>query len=483
MLILAIDQGTTGTTTLLINHEGEIVARSYREFPQIYPKPGWVEHNPTEIWQTVLLTVRDVCKQTDEAIAAVGITNQRETTVVWDRETGEPVHNAIVWQCRRTADKCNALREHAPEIHAKTGLPLDAYFSATKIRWILDNIEFRDPAELCFGTIDSWIIWKLTSGKVHATDYTNASRTLLFDITKKQWDPEFCSLFDVPSVMLPPVKPSASRFGFVTGIPQLQGVPIAGVAGDQQAALFGQACFKRGQVKNTYGTGCFTVMNTGDTPIFSSNGLITTIAVNGDGQPCYALEGSIFIAGAAIQWLRDEMKFIENAAESEAIAKSINSTDGVYLVPAFVGLGAPHWDMDARGAIVGLTRGSNRKHIIRAALESIAYQTNDVVKLMESDSGIPIDRVAVDGGASANNFLMQFQADILIKMVERAEIIESTALGAAFLAGLNVGFWESSEKLAAIRRIDKRFFHTMNPARRKALIDGWDKALRQTMVH
>lgn len=482
MLILTIDQGTTGTTTMLVNRDGRIVDRAYREFKQHYPNPGWVEHDPLDIWRTVLDSVKAVCTHVSEPITAVGITNQRETTVVWDRKTGEPVYNAIVWQCRRTADRCHELRSEAATIRHKTGLPVDAYFSATKVEWILKHVSDRSPETLCFGTIDSWLIWQLTNGQVHATDYTNASRTLLYNIIDRQWDADLCRMFGIHPAMLPEVKPSAADYGHITSIPRLHGVPIAGVVGDQQAALFGQLCFRPGQVKNTYGTGCFVVMNTGDSTIFSDQGLITTLAVNAEGGPCYALEGSIFIAGAAVQWLRDELKLIQNAAESEAAAMSVDDTGGVYLVPAFVGLGAPHWDMDARGTLVGITRGTNRKHIIRATLEAIAYQTYDVVKLMETESATAIPALAVDGGATANNFLMQFQADILQTDIHRPAIIETTAMGAAYLAGLRTGVWKSTDELSAIHQIDKTFHPQMDADRQHQLLAGWQRALRQTMT-
>ena len=485
MHILAIDQGTTGTTTVLYNELGKIVCKAYREFTQIYPNPGWVEHDPEEIWQTVIDTVDEVMKSQGTSgfnqaqIVSLGITNQRETTIVWNRKTGKPVYNAIVWQCRRTAEMCQKFAESKELIQQKTGLPLDAYFSATKLKWILDNIDTGNLDDLCFGTIDTWLIWKLTGGKVHATDITNASRTLLFNIDTKQWDAELCSLFKVPISLLPEVKKSIDDYGLVSSIESLNGVPICGVAGDQQAALFGQTCFTKGQVKNTYGTGSFMVMNTGEERIQSENGLVTTLAVNEYGEPCYALEGTIFIAGAAIQWLRDELQIILKASDSEQMATTIKDNGGVYLVPAFVGLAAPYWDMDARGALVGLTRGTNRFQIVRAALEAMAYQSLDVLTAMESDSQTTIKELVVDGGAVANNFLMQFQADLLNRPVLRPKVIESTSLGVAMMAGLKVGVWQSAEELRALKIIDRTFLPEMDDDKRYSLYAGWQKAIRQ----
>ena len=485
MHILAIDQGTTGTTTVLYNELGKIVCKAYREFTQIYPNPGWVEHDPEEIWQTVIDTVDEVMKSQGTSgfnqaqIVSLGITNQRETTIVWNRKTGKPVYNAIVWQCRRTAEMCQKFAESKELIQQKTGLPLDAYFSATKLKWILDNIDTGNLDDLCFGTIDTWLIWKLTGGKVHATDITNASRTLLFNIDTKQWDAELCSLFKVPISLLPEVKKSIDDYGLVSSIESLNGVPICGVAGDQQAALFGQTCFTKGQVKNTYGTGSFMVMNTGEERIQSENGLVTTLAVNEYGEPCYALEGTIFIAGAAIQWLRDELQIILKASDSEQMATTIKDNGGVYLVPAFVGLAAPYWDMDARGALVGLTRGTNRFQIVRAALEAMAYQSLDVLTAMESDSQTTIKELVVDGGAVANNFLMQFQADLLNRPVLRPKVIESTSLGVAMMAGLKVGVWQSAEELRALKIIDRTFLPEMGNNERDRLYAGWQKAVRQ----
>lgn len=480
--ILAIDQGTTGTKSVCFDESGNAVAKAYREFRQIYPQPGWVEHDPEEIWQTVETTVNEVLSQIDGQIDAVGITNQRETTVVWDRETGNPVYNAIVWQCRRTASFCGELASHADLFKQRTGLPIDAYFSGTKIRWILDHTDHPNPDNLAFGTIDTWLIWKLTNGNVHATDFTNASRTLLFDIHKKEWDPELSGIMGVPTSLFPDVKRSQDDFGTVESISALSGVPIAGVAGDQQAALFGQTCFDAGELKNTYGTGCFLMLNTGDQAVISSKGLITTLAADGRGDPCYALEGSIFVGGAAIQWLRDELHLIENAADSEAAAEAVPDNGGAYLVPAFVGLGAPHWDMDARGVLVGLTRGVNRNHFIRTALESMAYQTHDVLAVMAGETGMTLTTLAVDGGASANNFLMQFQADLSDLVVQRPRQIESTSLGAAYLAGLSVGFWPDAKSLKAQKAVERTFKPKMDEPTRQNLLSGWRHALRQAMT-
>lgn len=482
MYILSIDQGTTGTTAALYDQSGSMAGKAYREFTQIYPKPGWVEHDPLEIWQTVIDCMEELLSLYPKKIATIGITNQRETTILWDRKSGVPIYNAIVWQCRRTADYCERLREHEDLFRSKTGLPLDAYFSGTKIKWILKNAKGYRLDDILFGTVDSWLIWKLTGGNVHATDYTNASRTLLFDIHEKQWDQELCSLLGVPIPILPQVKKSMDIYGVVESIPSLSDIPILGVAGDQQAALFGQTCFKKGQIKNTYGTGCFMIMNTGSEAISSKKGLITTLAVDGKGEPCYALEGSIFIAGAAIQWLRDELKILENASDSEDAACAVEDNGGVYLVPAFVGLGAPHWDMQARGVLVGLTRGTNRNHIIRAALESMAYQTHDVLSTMEEETGIRTKRLAVDGGASANNFLMQFQADIINRRVTRPSLIESTSQGTAYLAGLRAGIWKDHKELTGLKTYKKEFVPSRNEKKRKRLLEGWQKALRQAML-
>ena len=482
MYILSIDQGTTGTTTILYDRNGKIAAKAYKEFTQIYPEPGWVEHDPMEIWQTVVDTVGELCSQYAGKIAAIGITNQRETTVVWDKKTGAPIYNAIVWQCRRTAEYCEEIREHEALFKSKTGLPIDAYFSGTKIKWLLNNVKNYDIENLAFGTIDTWLIWKLTGGRVHATDYTNASRTIVFNIREKKWDQELCEILGVPISILPEVKKSVADYGSVESIPEIKDVPIFGVAGDQQAALFGQACFNEGQIKNTYGTGCFVMLNTGLKAVESNKGLLTTLAVNSNGEPCYALEGSIFIAGAAIQWLRDELKIIEKVSDSEEAALSVENNNGVYMVPAFVGLGAPHWDMQARGVLVGLTRGANRNHIIRSALESIAYQTHDVLSIMEEEAGIKINKLAVDGGGVANNFLMQFQADIIKKSVLRPAITESTSLGAAYLAGLKAGIWKDCDQLSRLKAYEREFMPAMDEKKRKELLQGWHKALRQAMV-
>ncbi len=481
MAILAIDQGTTGTTCMLFDPSGRVLARAYRELRQIYPRPGWVEHDPEEIWQTVVGCVEEVLSTRPAEVAAIGITNQRETTVVWERATGRPVHHAIVWQCRRTSDRCARYGSESAHITGRTGLPVDAYFSATKVRWILDHHPEADPAGLAFGTVDAWLVWKLTGGRVHATDVTNASRTLLFDIRNRRWDPDLAELFGVPECMLPEARPSMGGFGRVSSIAALDGVPIAAVAGDQQAALFGQCCFDRGAVKNTYGTGCFMMMNTGSEFVRSSNGLLTTLALDGNGDSCFALEGSVFIGGAVIQWLRDGLHLIDDAADSEPIALQAGSNGGVYLVPAFVGLGAPHWNMEARGVITGLTRGSGREHIVRAALESIAFQSHDVFRAMVADTGIEPQALTVDGGAVRNGFLMQFQADMLGIPVHRPANIESTALGAACLAGLRAGVWPSSAGFRALNAVERTFSPEMESTCRAQLIEGWRKALRQTL--
>jgi len=479
VFILAIDQGTTGTKSILFDQKGKIVKSAYREFTQFYPEPGWVEHDPVEIWQTVVETVQDLCSEYQGQIAAIGITNQRETTVIWDKLTGKPVYNAIVWQCRRTTKMCGELKKHQDLFQSRTGLPVDAYFSGTKIRWILDQLENHSTENLLFGTIDTWLIWNLTRGKVHATDFTNASRTLLFNIIDKKWDKECADIIGVPLSILPEVRSSMDDYGKVAAIDCLKDVPICGVAGDQQAALFGQGCVEKGSVKNTYGTGCFAMMNIGANFQLLQTGLLTTLAINKEGNSCYALEGSIFIAGAVIQWLRDELNLIETVADSEAAAVRVEYNNGVYIVPAFVGLGAPHWDMDARGIITGLTRGVNRDHIIRAALESIAYQSYDVLNLMESEAGIAIHELVVDGGAVVNDFLMQFQADILNRPVLRPAVTESTSLGAAYLAGLKAGFWTDIDELLKLKRIDCCFEPKMGADIREQFLNGWRKALRQ----
>ena len=482
MAILAVDQGTTGTTCMLYTPEGDVIAKAYREITQLYPREGWVEHDPEEIWRSVAEGVKELKALSHEPVTAVGITNQRETTILWNKTTGKPVCNAIVWQCRRTSELCRQYESEVEIIAAKTGLKLDAYFSATKIRWILDNLPHHDPDTLLFGTVDTWLVWKLTGGRVHATDFTNASRTMLFNIRVKQWDRELLDLFDIPESLLPEVRNSMDDFGTVTALDELFDVQIAAVAGDQQAALFGQCCFDAGTIKNTYGTGCFMVMNTGDSFISSTYGLLTTLAINAEGLPCYALEGSVFIGGAVIQWLRDELKLICHARESEALAREAGCNGGVYIVPAFAGLGAPHWNMEARGAIVGLTRGSNRNHIVRAALESIAYQSFDLFQAIVADTGVVPKALLVDGGAVNNSFLMQFQADLLNVPILKPHNIESTSLGIASLAGLQSGIWHSGEELRAQRRVERTFLPEMESASRNELIAGWQKALRQTLA-
>ncbi len=485
--IMAFDAGTTSNRCILFNQAGQIMSSAQKEFRQIFPKPGWVEHDPDEIWTTQLEVARQAManiKASAADIAAIGITNQRETTILWDRETGEPVSNAIVWQCRRTAEYADELKSRGltDMIRQKTGLVIDAYFSATKIRWILENVpgarEKADQGKLLFGTVDTWLMWKLSGGKIHATDYSNASRTMLYNIRELRWDKEILDLLDIPESILPEVRPSSGVFG--TADPQLLGapIPIAGAAGDQQAALFGQTCFRPGETKNTYGTGCFMLMNTGDTPVFSKNGLVTTIAWGIDGQVYYALEGSIFVAGAALQWLRDEMRLIDTAADSEYMAGKVSDTNGCYVVPAFTGLGAPHWNQYARGTIVGLTRGCNKYHIIRAVLDSLAYQTNDVLGAMNADSGIHISALRVDGGASANNYLMQRQADIIDAPVLRPACIETTALGAAYLAGLAVGYWSGPDDVIRNFSLDRTFQPSLTGNQRDAQIKGWKRAVR-----
>ena len=488
--VLALDQGTTSSRAIMFDQTGKGVCVAQKEFTQIYPKAGWVEHDAMEIWGTQIGVAQEVIQKlgaTADEIAAIGITNQRETTVVWEKATGKPIYNAIVWQCRRTAYICDELKAKGLEGYVKenTGLVVDAYFSGTKVKWILDNVEgARDRAkkgELLFGNIDTWLIWNLTKGKVHCTDYSNASRTMLFNIKDLQWDAKILKEMDIPLAMLPEVKPSSCVYGKTD--PQIFGgveIPIAGDAGDQQAALFGQACFSEGMAKNTYGTGCFMLMNTGTKRVPSTNGLLTTIAWGADGKVEYALEGSIFVAGAAIQWLRDEMKMIETAAQSEEVAKAVDDTNGVYLVPAFVGLGAPYWDMYARGVVVGLTRGAGRNHVVRAALESIAYQTRDVLKAMQDDSGITLKALKVDGGAVANNFLMQFQSDILGVPVDRPKVTETTAMGAAFLAGLAVGFWKDKAEIAAKWGVDRTFKPAMDAALREKKYAGWVQAVQRS---
>ena len=487
--VVALDQGTTSSRCIIFDRDQRIVGVAQREFTQIYPKPGWVEHDPMEIWSSQYSVLTEALAQTGiapEDIAAIGITNQRETTIVWDKQTGRPIYNAIVWQCRRTAGLCEELKKDqafTDYIQTHTGLLIDAYFSATKIKWILDQVEgARERAaagELLFGTVDSWLVWKLTGGKAHVTDYTNASRTMLFDIEKLCWDEHICQTLGIPQVMLPKVMDSSAIYGTVN----LQGVevPIAGIAGDQQAALFGQACFAPGEAKNTYGTGCFLLMNTGSRLCRSQNGLVSTIAVGLNGQVEYALEGSVFVGGAVIQWVRDELRFITESRDAEYYASKVPDTGGVYLVPAFTGLGAPHWDMYARGALVGITRGTSREHIIRAAQESIAYQVYDLVEAMEKDTGIPLSALNADGGASRDKFLMQFQSDILNKPLHRPAITETTALGAACLAGLAVGMWKDRDELRQRRLLSQNYEPHMDQARRETLLRGWHKAVGRSL--
>ncbi len=484
--VLALDQGTTSSRAILFDRNGRIVNISQKEFTQIYPNPGWVEHNPEEIWETQLNAAKEAISNVNVSeIACIGITNQRETTILWDKNTGKPVYNAIVWQSRQTSDICDDLKKSGiePYIKENTGLVIDAYFSATKIKWILDKVEgVREKAnngEILFGTVDSWLIWKLTGGKHHITDYSNASRTMIYNIRSLQWDKKILDILNIPYEILPEVRQSSELYG--NTVSRLLGceIPISGIAGDQQAALFGQLCFQEGMVKNTYGTGCFMLMNTGEKIVTSHKGLITTIAWGLKGKVEYALEGSVFVAGAAIQWLRDEMKIIHDSADSEYFASKVADTEGVYVVPAFTGLGAPYWDMYARGAIVGLTRGAGRNHIIRATLESIAYQTKDIIEAMIDDSGINLTVLKVDGGASANNFLMQFQSDILDVNIERPDITETTALGAAYLAGLASGFWKSKGELIQNWNMNRKFTPAMNDDERNKLYSGWKKAVER----
>lgn len=484
--IMALDQGTTSSRCILFNKQGEICSMAQKEFEQIYPQPGWVEHNPMEIWSSqlaVAIEAMAMVKAAPADIAAIGITNQRETAIVWDRESGNPIYNAIVWQCRRTADQIEKLQQegYGDEIKKRTGLIPDAYFSATKVAWILDHVEgAREKAKqgkLCFGTVDSWLVFNLTKGRVHATDYTNASRTMLYDIHNLRWDNKLLAMFDIPESMLPAVAPSGHLYGYTDASVLGGEIPIAGIAGDQQAALFGQCCFEKGQVKNTYGTGCFLLMNTGKEPVLSTQGLLTTIAASTEEQVTYALEGSIFVAGAAIQWLRDGLRMIQSAAQTEEYAGIVADTAGVYLVPAFVGLGAPYWNPHARGTIVGLTRGCRKEHFIRATLESIAYQTYDVLKAMEAEVKVPITELKVDGGASANNFLMQFQADILDTVVYRPQCIETTALGAAYLAGLTVGYYKDKEEIKECWQLGNTFCSGMDPQVRKSSLNSWKRAV------
>lgn len=489
--IMALDQGTTSSRCIIFDHSGAMLASAQKEFAQHYPKPGWVEHDAAEIWETTLEVARGAMAKAGLSaadIAAIGITNQRETTVVWDKETGAPVCPAIVWQCRRTAPMADALAASgwAEKIRQRTGLVPDAYFSGTKLRWILDKIpgarRGAEEGRLLFGTIDSWLIWNLTGGRAHVTDVTNASRTMLFDIRRLRWDPELLELFGIPEQMLPKVQPSSCIYGETE--PALLGgkIPVAGAAGDQQSALFGQCCFEAGDVKNTYGTGCFLLMHTGSEPVFSKNGLITTIAASGPGRIRYALEGSVFTAGAAVQWLRDEMGLISDAAASEAAARSVTDTGGVYVVPAFTGLGAPYWNQYARGTITGITRGFTRAQLIRATLESIAYQTYDICRAMESDAGVELTRLRVDGGAAANDLLMQFQSDLLCAEVLRPACIETTALGAAYLAGLAVGYWKDTADIRQNRQTGRVFLPEMRDATRAKLLKGWNRALTTALA-
>ena len=485
--IMALDEGTTSCRCILYNKKGEMVSVAQKEFRQIYPNAGWVEHDAMEIWSTQIGVAQEALYKincTYENIEAIGITNQRETTVVWDRETGEPVYNAIVWQCRRTAEYCDSLKAKGlePSFREKTGLPIDAYFSASKLRWILDNVEgARAKAEagkLLFGTIETWLIWKLTGGRVHVTDYSNASRTMMFNINELKWDKDILAELDIPVSMLPEPVPSSFIYGETEEHIFGEHVRISGAAGDQQSALFGQGCFEKGQAKNTYGTGCFLLMNTGESPVYSENGLVTTIAWGIDGKVNYALEGSVFVAGAAIQWLRDELELIDSSPESERLALSVPDTNGVYIVPAFAGLGAPYWNPYARGAIFGLTRGADKCHLTRATLESLAYQTNDLLEAMKEDIGYELLSLQVDGGACANNFLMQFQADITAKPVKRPECIETTSLGAAYLAGLATGFWSDMDDITENLKTDREFTASMNEEKRTKLLAGWKKAVR-----
>ena len=485
--IMALDAGTTSNRSILFDEAGNICSMAQKEFRQFFPNPGWVEHDANEIWSTqlgVAVEAMSMINAKAADIAAIGITNQRETAIVWNKETGEPVYNAIVWQCRRTSDIADALKAKGLEktFQQKTGLIIDAYFSATKIKWILDNVEgareLANEGKLLFGTVETWLIWKFTKGRVHVTDYSNASRTMLFNINTLEWDDEILEELDIPKSMLPEPMPSSCIYGYTDPTFLGDEIPIAGAAGDQQAALFGKTCFSEGEAKNTYGTGCFMLMNTGEKPVYSKNGLVTTIAWGLDGKVNYALEGSIFVAGAAIQWLRDGMRLIDSAADSEYMATKVHGTHGCYVVPAFTGLGAPHWDQYARGTIVGITRGTNKNHIIRATLESIALQVCDVIDAMKADAGIDVRALKVDGGASANNFLMQFQADMIDAPVNRPACVESTAIGAAYLAGLAVGYWKTKEDVIKNQQLDRVFTPDMAPEEREAKRKGWNKAVK-----
>ena len=489
--VIALDQGTTSSRAIVFDREQNILGISQKEFTQIYPKEGWVEHDPLEIWATQYGVLQEVIAKTNisqDEVAAIGITNQRETTIVWDKNTGNPIYNAIVWQCRRTADICDSLKEKGLERYIKdnTGLVIDAYFSATKIKWILDNVEgAREKAErgeLLFGTVDTWLVWQLTNGKSHVTDYTNASRTMIYNIRELKWDDKILEELDIPKSMLPEVRNSSEVYGYTNlGGKEDVRIPIAGIAGDQQAALFGQTCFEKGDVKNTYGTGCFLLMNTGEEIVESKNGLLTTIAIGLDGKIQYALEGSVFVGGAVVQWLRDELGLVNSSADTEYFAKKVDNNGGVYIVPAFVGLGAPHWDMYARGAIFGLTRGANKNHIIRAALESIAYQTKDLIDAMAEDIGDKLNSIKVDGGASRNKFLMQFQADILGTNVIRPIVSETTALGAAYLAGIAVGFWKDKEEVKKFWHKSDEFEPKLDSETVKKYYNGWQKAVKRSL--
>ncbi|MEH7301256.1 glycerol kinase GlpK [Neobacillus drentensis] len=490
--ILSLDQGTTSSRAILFNKKGEIIHTAQKEFTQYFPQPGWVEHSPNEIWGSILSVIAGVLSESGikaNQIAGIGITNQRETTVVWDKETGEPIYNAIVWQSRQTSGICDELREKGYNqlFREKTGLLIDAYFSGTKVKWILDNVkdarEKANDGKLLFGTIDTWLIWKLSGGRAHVTDYSNASRTLMFNIFELKWDEELLDILGVPKTMLPEVRPSSEVYANTVDYHFFgKEIPIAGVAGDQQAALFGQACFEKGMAKNTYGTGCFMLMNTGEKAVQSEHGLLTTIAWGLNGKVHYALEGSIFVAGSAIQWLRDGLRILKNAKDSEEYASKVDSTAGVYVVPAFVGLGTPYWDSDVRGAVFGLTRGTSKEHFVRATLESLAYQTKDVLSAMEADSLIELKTLRVDGGAVKNNFLMSFQSDILNVPVERPIINETTALGAAYLAGLAVGYWDNQEEISKQWAIEHQFNPKMTDENRKTLYEGWKKAVNAAMV-
>ena len=490
-LILAIDQGTTGSRTYLFDQTGKVVGSAYQEFTQHFPKPGWVEHDALEIWDSVETTGKKALKSAGvkpKDIAAIGITNQRETTVVWDRKSGKPIHRAIVWQCRRTASRCEELKKRGLEkvFRSKTGLVLDAYFSGTKVEWLLKNVpgalQKAKQGRLAFGTIDTWLLWNLTGGKSHATDYSNASRTLLFNIFTKKWDKDLLKILNVPQSLLPQAQPSASHFGESSRKSYLgAGVPITGIAGDQQAALFGQGCHDPGTLKNTYGTGCFLLLNVGKKRLISKNKLLTTLACDAKGLPVYALEGSVFIGGAAIQWIRDGLQLIKTSPESEKVAASVKDTGGVYLVPAFVGLGAPYWDSKARGALLGITRGTNRAHVVRATLESLAFQSRDLVEAMLKDSHVRLRELRVDGGACKNNLLMQFQADLLNIKINRPQVVETTALGAAFLAGLQTGFWKNASQIQRLRKVDRIFAPKMREEERKKLWTGWKWAVGQVL--